>query len=348
MESDDWGSIRMPSTEVYNNLLKKGINFNADEGFRYNKYDSLATSEDLSALFEVLSSVKDSTGRSAVITPYAVVANPDFEKILHSDFNEYHYIPINETMKEYRGCENSFKLWKEGLQNRLFMPQFHGREHLNVKVWMRALKSGHRNTRLAFENRMWGISTAEDPEIRIELQAAFDFIDPTDLVYHKDIIISGLTLFNELFGYRPTCFVPSNGLLSSKLEPICSNEGIRYLSTSKIQMEPVGNNRTVKRIHWLGRQNKTGLTYVTRNCFFEPSHEGHDWINSCLNDISNAFRWNKPVIINSHRVNYIGALHPSNRENGLKQLKTLLKEITKHWKDVEFLDSSELGDIFKY
>jgi len=53
IESDDWGSIRMPSKEAFNNLQATGIDLLSDEGFRFNKYDSLATSADLELLFEV-------------------------------------------------------------------------------------------------------------------------------------------------------------------------------------------------------------------------------------------------------------------------------------------------------
>ena len=347
-ESDDWGSIRMPSIEVFDNLLKAGIDLLSDEGYRYNKYDSLATAEDLASLFEVLSSVKDRTDRPAVLTPVSLVANPDFAKILQSDFSQYFYEPFTETLNRYPGCENSFTLWKEGINKRLFMPQFHGREHLNVKVWMRALNMRHELTMKAFNNQVWGISTASDPAVKVEFQAAFDFIEPDDLKYHEDVIISGLNLFERLFGYRACFFVPPNGPFSSTLEPICSREGIKYLSTSKIQIEPLGRGRTVKRFHWSGQKNKTGLIYLTRNCFFEPVQHGRDWVDSCLYDISTAFRWHKPAVVSSHRVNYIGALYKHNRENGLTQLGVLLKRIMKAWPGTEFVTSAELGEIINY
>lgn len=345
LESDDWGSIRMPSKEVYNNLIKAGIDLISDKGFIYNKYDSLATNEDLALLFEVLSSVKDSTGRPAVLTPVSVVANPDLNKIQQSDFTEYYNEPFIETLKRYPGCENSFTFWKEGIKKRLFEPQFHGREHLNVNVWMKALKRGHAKTRLAFNNGMWGISTTADPEIEVEFQAAFDFINLEDLIHHEEVIVTGLDLFEKLFGYRGAYFVPPNGPFSSKLEPVCANAGIKYLFSSKIHLEPLGAGKTGKSIHLPGHKNRLGLTYLTRNCFFEPSQPGLDWVDNCLKDISIAFRWNKPAVISSHRVNYIGALHKNNRELGLTQLSLLLKNIMKHWPDTEFITSVELGNI---
>lgn len=345
LESDDWGSIRMPSIEVFNDLCKEGLELSADEGYRFNRYDSLATNEDLSLLFEVLTSAKDSTGRPAVMTPVCVVANPDFSKIIQTDFTEYHYEPFVETLKKYPGCENSFSLWQEGLENRLFVPQFHGREHLNVLVWMKALQNRHEKARKAFDHKMWGITVANDPSIGVEFQAAFDFINPADISYHEEVISSGLNLFERLFGYRATYFVPPNGPFSSRLEPVCSEEGIRFLSSSKIQNEPTGYGKNRKRFHWLGQVNRSGLIYLTRNCFFEPGTSGKNYIDDCLKEISVAFRWHKPAVISSHRVNYIGALYKDNRGKGLLQLSSLLKQIKLKWPDVEFLTSSELGEL---
>lgn len=345
IESDDWGSIRMPSNQVFDNLGFAGIDLLSDEGFRFNKYDTLATGEDLSSLFEVLSSVKDASGRSAVITPMAVMANPDFQKIRDNQFKTYFHEPFTDTLKRNSACESSFNRWKEGIANRLFVPQFHGREHLNVKPWLKALQMNHKNTHIAFDNQMWGISTANEPDIKLEFQAAFDFIDPEDIEYQKGVIKTGLDLFEDLLGYRATFFVPPNGPFSKQLEPVCAKAGIKYLSASKIQTEPLGFGKSRKRIHWPGQKSRDGLTYLTRNCFFEPSDEGKNWGDSCLEEISSAFKWRKPAVISSHRVNFIGALHTHNRNKGLKQLESLLKQIVKKWPDVEFITSAELGEI---
>lgn len=344
-ESDDWGSIRMPSQQVFENLIKAGIALLSDEGSRFNKFDSLATVEDLASLFGVLESVQDATGRPAVFTPFVLVANPVFNKIRDTNFSEFIYEPFTETLLRYPGCENSFKKWKEGISHRLFVPQFHGREHLNVRIWLKALRGGNNSVLTAFENNMWGISTAGDSTVGTELQAAFDVSEAEDLTYQKTVISSGLKLFRELFGYNARCFVPPNGPFNTSLEEVCYNEGIRYITTPKIHKDPLPGGRKVTRLRWLGKQSNYGITYLTRNCYFEPSQPGKDWVNSCLSDISSAFRWNKPAIISSHRVNYIGAIHDANRANGLSQLQILLNRIVKNWPGVRFVTSEELGDL---
>jgi len=344
-ESDDWGSIRMPSVETYKSLQAAGIDLTSDEGVLFNRYDSLATTADLSGLFEVLASVKDSMNRPAVFTPVAVVANPDFRKIKESAYTAYFFEPFTDTLLKNSGCEGSFDLWQEGIRRRLFVPQFHGREHLNVKVWMKALNNGNRMSRIGFDHCFWGMSTAHEPDIGLEFQAAFDFSDPADIVYQAEILDTGLLLFKNIFGYKASYFAPPNGPLSSRLESKLADNGIKYLFMPRIQLEPLGQGKVKKRLHWLGKRNTSGLRIITRNCFFEPVIQGTDWVDKCLSDISIAFRWHKPAIISTHRVNYIGALDPDNRENGLSKLYELLRRIMKNWPDAEFITTDELGRI---
>ncbi len=83
--------------------------------------------------------------------------------------------------------------------------------------------------------------------------------------------------------------------------------------------------------------------------FFEPGIiEGglcNNPIERGLKTIERAFRWHKPAIISSHRVNFVGFLNPQQREHGLDLLDKFLAEIIKRWPDVEFMSSVELGDI---
>jgi len=342
-ESDDWGSIRMPSLKVFEVLNKEGIDLKSRDAERYNLNDTLASSSDLEMLFEVLSALKDHLGNNAVFTPVSIVANPDFQKIKDSGLEQYFYEPFTDTLKRYSGCERSLDLWKEGIDNKIFVPQMHGREHLNVAAWMKALQNGDKQTRMAFDQSLWGFVPDRNKLPGVDFQAAFLLGDSSELEQHEKIIVEGLNLFEKLFGYKAEYFVPPNGPFNNDLNKTLVKNGIKYRSASKIQNEPLGNGETKKVIHWLGQRDRSGLRYITRNCFFEPSQPGKDWVDGCLNDIKIAFRWNKPAIISSHRVNYIGSLNPSNRDNGLQQLSKLLKRILKSWPDAEFMTTARLG-----
>lgn len=342
IESDDWGSLRMPSKKVFNTLQNKGLDITSGDSLRYNQFDNLATSDDLSALFDVLTQAKDNNGNTAVLSPITITANPDFKKIEGDNFQKYYFEPFTETLKRQPGCEKSFSLWKEGIKSKIFVPQFHGREHLNVQVWMDALRNNDRDTLIAFKHGCWGFNNRHHNSI--SYQAAFDIDESSELGYQKEVIISGLQLFEELFGYKASYFVPPNGPLNRALEKTAADSGIKYLFSSKIHREPIGNGRYKKRLRIPGQQNTNGQIYMNRNCFFEPSQEGKDWVASCLNDISIAFRWHKPAVISTHRVNYIGALEPENRDKGLLELIKLLRQILKLWPNVVFMTSAELGD----
>ena len=342
IESDDWGSIRMPSKKVYNKINKKGLN-TSGASFRYNNYDTLADKNDLTQLFETLSVFNDHQGSHPVFTALSVVANPDFDKIRESEYNEYYYESIITTLDRYYGSDNPFYLWLEGIKNRLFRPQFHGREHLNISVWMKDLRQNNFEARFAFDQGCWGFNNKHP--FGISYQAAFDLEYHEQLVKQVYIIQDGLNIFEKLFRYRASYFVPPNGPFNNQLEGVAALAGIRFMYSNKIQYEPQGNGKNKKRFHFFGQQNKYGQYYLTRNCFFEPSELGKDWVDSCLSDICYAFKYNKPAVISSHRVNFIGALHPSNRDSGLRQLKTLLFNILKNWPDVEFMTSDALGEL---
>jgi len=346
VESDDWGSIRMPSRDAYLRLSELGIDLRSIDYERYNLYDTLEGSEDLENLFDVLTKVKDKNGKHCVITAVSVVANPDFAKIRQDNFQNYFYEPFTSTLERYNGRSRTFNVLKEGIKSNLFIPEFHGREHLNIAAWMSLLKMNHEKTHKAFEEEMWGFVPDLTPEPVIENQAAFYITDPAELNSHAEILSSGLDLFEEIFGYRASYFVPPNGPFNNSLNKLLAEKGIRFRSTAKIQNECIGHGRYRKVVHWLGQYDPSGITYITRNCFFEPSgHPEIDWIDTCLSEISAAFRWKKPAIISSHRVNYIGGLYPANRDNSLKKLAILLDTIIRQWPDVEFMTTTTLGKL---
>jgi hypothetical protein len=234
-------------------------------------------------------------------------------------------------------------MWQIGVNENLFIPQFHGREHLNVSVWLRDLQKGVKNTMLAFEEQCWGFHNKNSHGI--DYQAAFDVEYKEDIENQKLVIIQGLELFKKIHGYSADFFVPPNGPFNNQLEEIAANGGIKYMSCSKIQKEPQGQGKFKTKFHWLGQTNRHGQKYITRNCFFEPSDSSKDWVDSCLSDIEIAFRYQKPAVISSHRVNFTGELDSKNREFGNQQFFKLLTKITNKWSDVEFLTSSELGQI---
>lgn len=331
-QSDDWGTIRMPNKEVYDILLNNNVGLNDP----YDKYDCIESTFDLKQLFEVLQSVKDFKGNPAVFTANCLAANPDFEKILQSNYGKYFYRPIDKNLVDR---------WIEGKNLNVFFPQFHGREHLNTSLWMDALKKGEKNVCLAFNNKCFGITTNTPSNKRKHFLAAFDFDDESEIEFHEHVIEEGLTLFKEYFGFDSQSFIAPNYVWSDKLNAKLIKCGIKYIQTQRNQLEPKSEGYKAV-FRYTGQQSSEGLTYINRNCLFEPSADSKkNWVESCLKDIENAFFWNTPAVISTHRVNYMSGIDMSNGAKGIEMLSKLLKKILINWPDAEFINTVELGDL---
>lgn len=345
IESDDWGSIRMPSRYIYEEFRRRCVHVDRDP---YCRYDNLATKQDMEALFEVLTSVRDKNGRHAILTANSVVANPVFDKIKESGFQEYFYEPFIETLNRSDAHKGAFDMWKQGMAEGVFHPQFHGREHLNVKKWLRTLRSGEEATRLAFDLGTFGLTSAVDSRIKNNYMGAFNSGLDKDIKEYEKIIEEGLSLFEQLFGFKSESFIATTYTWSPKIEPCLKSNGVKFLQGMVHQHVPLDDDTNFgwKKDNFIGRKSLNGLTYLMRNCYFEPS-QGGDTAEDCMKRIKIAFRWNKPATISMHRLNVIGSIDENNRTKNLASLKWLLGQIVKEYPDVEFKSSDELGKLIE-
>ncbi len=343
IESDDWGSIRMPSKQVYDGMLEKG--YPVDK-LSYLKYDSLESNSDLESLFEVLISYRDKKGNHPVITANVIMTNPDFDKIRESGFRHYYYELFTETLKRYPEHDRVFDLYRMGIGKKLFYPQLHGLEHLNVNRWMKAIQDENSNARVAFYNGFFDISVSHTIITKDSFVDALSPANAEELVEQGDRLRLASELFYKVFGYRSFTFIAPSYIWRSELEQNFRNIGIKNIQSSPYQIVPaigkLNNNR--KKFHYTGERNKFSQTYTVRNCYFEPSsNDKKDVINSCLKQIETAFKNQKPAIITSHRINFIGYLDINNRNINLDLFGNLLSKIQKKWSEVEFLTSEELS-----
>lgn len=340
IESDDWGAVRMPSINVWNKLNRAGIK--VDDPFARN--DSLATPEDLSQLFEVLLSVRDCMHNPAVITANTIMTNPNFEAISSAGFNEYFGESFKETLCKNKKTENSFLFWKEGMNQKVFYPQYHGREHLNILQWMHLLKEGDKEARTAFDYGVYGVNFKNKVSKRANLMATMDFETKEE---EKAIIknaVEGLQLFNKTFDYYSKSFIAPAYVWSSGIEKAISTFGVRYIQGISVQSVPNPmKEKYIRKYNYTGKNNRFGQRYLVRNCFFEPTvNPALDWVGNCLKRMEFIFKIKKPVIIGSHRLNYIGSINSENRKNNLKLLNELLLKIVAKWPDVIFTTSDQL------
>ena len=199
IESDDWGSIRMPSKMVFNALQKKGFSVDQSD---FNRLDSLESNDDMIALYEVLYNYKDIYNNHPIFTANSVVANPDFNKIKNSGFSNYYYEHVKETLKQYPRHDKVFDLWQEGKNNNIFYPQFHGREHLNITRWLSDLKKGSDDIMFCFNH-----NTTFSGNCDYSYMEAYDIDNNNDIKKHISTITDGLKIFEMTFGYPSRSFI---------------------------------------------------------------------------------------------------------------------------------------------
>lgn len=232
IESDDWGSICMPSAEIKQILIRQ--NYRVDK-CPYTSFDALAGEKDLNDLFSVLSDIKDGRGNHPVVTANAVMTNPDFKKIRDSDFNIYHYEMFTETLKRYPEHQNSFEIWKKGIAGHLFYPQFHGREHLNIKLWLDILQQRDSCYRDVFNNSVFYLGSHRKDGGSISIRAAYDTDKTEDLRVQAELVREGLELFENLFGYKSRSFIAPNFIYHPKLNRTLFDYGVQYIQGMKYQ-----------------------------------------------------------------------------------------------------------------
>lgn len=338
--ADDYGAI-------VNNDLKHQMEFLSEGGLlgegRFARYDALETNDDLTALFDVLSSFKDINGRNVAWTPLSVCANPNFHKIIKSGYEDYYYQTLDVTYNQKESSNNVLSLIREGIDNGFYLPQFHGREHINIGVLMRALGSRNKNVRLAFEKGALYSFLGDDGVV--SSNQALRIVTDTDLSVYHGIIRDGIICFEKIYGYKPIHFNAPGDRENRELASIMAEAGIKYIETDKLKNEYLGGGKWRTELHWNGEMNKFGQRYIIRNCVFEPGADTSDWATHTFRQIQIAYKWRKPAIVSTHRVNFAGAISEKNRRRGLSELKRLITLVQRAYPDVEFVTSKSLFEI---
>jgi len=335
----------MPSREVYEKCLQAGYRVDKNP---YERYDSLASEEDLEYLFDLLNSHKGAGGRPPVITANVLAANPDFQKISESGFKEYHFEPVTETFQKYPAHHRCFEIWKKAMGEGIFFPQSHGREHLNVSEWMQALRDNDKDVHFGFEMKMPGILTGGGTSGSANRYVeALRYNGKMDKGNKLEIVLHGLELFQDLFGYRSESFIANNYLWSPGFDEEVSKKGVRFYQGNRRMAEIRDDGSKKYHTYYLGQKNDFGQLYLVRNVAFEPTlrKDVTDPVERCLAGITTAFRMKKPAIITSHRLNFVGFIDPANRDRNLAMLNRLFKKIIRKWPQVEFLSSVGLGNL---
>lgn len=103
----------------------------------------------------------------------------------------------------------------------------------------------------------------------------------------------------------------------------------------------------------MGQKEKgsKNIISIVRNVQFEPSKDlffkrrnqpFSAQFDLAFKQIQKSIERNVPVVIDTHRVNYVGGRSEKNREYGLSQLKKLVWRIQDTYPKAEFISTAEL------
>jgi hypothetical protein len=308
----------------------------------YLQYDCLESDQDLDTLGAELNSFSDSRGQPLKFTANYNVANPDFDRMRKDGFGKYHFELFTDSMKRYHRSSDPEKKIKQLVDSNIWCPQSHGREHINVSRWLSALKIPNSEVRAAADADVYGVSRQCAPSLSASILAAFDSDSAAEVVQHEETLRSGLEIFRQIFGFSSASFIAPNYIFPERLLATLADQGVLGVQGLHLSRGPVYPSESL-RIRRTGDFEHHGLLKLVRNVQFEPSlNPRTDIVDNALRAVEKAFNRNKPAIICSHRINYMGGVDPSNRERGVASLRTLIKRTQARWPEVEFVSSPEL------
>lgn len=172
--------------------------------------------------------------------------------------------------------------------------------------------------------------------------ATYDYYGEKNFDFVANSIREGLEVFEDIFQYRSLSTIAPCYVWDDRVEGSFFDSGVQAFQGSKFQNIPSGKSFR-RRFHYNGETNSNNQLYFIRNCLFEPSLNADiDWVDKCLESIDIAFKWRKPAIVGTHRLNYVSGIESSNASNGLQLLRELLTSVLRNWPDTRFVTTADL------
>lgn len=342
IECDDWGSIGMPSGKVYQRLAKAGVPVQES---RFYKEDTLESAQDLEALFSLLKKYRDCQGNHPVMTPFCNMANPDFERIKESGFQQYYPEVFTETYERYGNRHGLMGIWQQGISEKIFVPEYHGREHIATDLWLRFLREGDKKLRCAFENGFVCYSPPGLPEVAKDFRPAFYITGDHARENLRWSMKEGIDLFKKTFGFPAIVFNAPNGVFVPEFNQDLVAGGIRFNAVPRKRLDRTKEGTYLYKAYVTGHRSREGMTCYVRNCNFEPTESAYRNTDHVMNQVQGAFLCGKAAIIGTHRANFVGGLNESCRKKGLQELDILLSRMLRKWPDIEFKSSRAFTNL---
>ncbi len=262
-------------------------------------------SQRLTALLAMLTSHRDRTGRTAVLTPNLVLAVPDAPRIVAEGGRRYHRRLLDQP--PFQAIHHAIET---GIRNGTLVPQLHGLEHCHGEGLTRCYRDGDPRVKALFESPGWWNWERLDPPLQGH------YVDGTQLPTHPlpqaqiDRLIEEAThQFQRLFGQPSRTTVAPCYLWNDDVEAAWARHHIRAIQTAGYRCdrrEADGRYHQDKPLIRPGERNRFGQIHLVRNVMYEPA-DGVHTPETALAEIQRAWRQALPAVLSTHRYNFTGS-----------------------------------------
>ncbi len=308
-QSDDWGMVRSPSnTDFIENFGEPKIW----------AYDQLESIEELELLYQILSKYKDYNNNPPFIEANFIVSNPDFSATQKIDYQDLILKSIVEN-------KDLLEKWKQGIKKRIFIPQYHGRLHFNREKMLEMIQNDPLSKKIFDSHLHGGVNNYSGGgwTLHSEYQK---WEDGSEMLYSEllDWIKIGVLDFQKAFGYTPKSTIAPQYVFTPTTARAFAEAGFKIVQGTNMQFYKKNNKKITKHIP-SGSTYYKGLISISRNVKFEPSRNHKDWCHKAvIEKCKKLIDSNTPIIIDSHRINYVGKF----ASKGRNELDMLLNDLT--------------------
>lgn len=340
IESDDWGAIRIPSTEALRQFRRKYPDYSLD---RYQLWDGLETYDDVLDLSRLLLGFEKSFEFGPpLFTCNFATANPVFDGCSFENGDYRYEIELISTTYENYGETEILPYVRKGVEHTCLKPQLHGREHINMTSWLLDCAE-QEQSRYAFELGMLGVN-------HYDKYASMDALNVNNILIDRAEYIRESQLnFEEIFGFPSDSFISPCYVSDDSCEEAARDAGVRVIQTGLFRNVPQRGGTRKRILTVFGEKSKAGQVRLVRNCQFEPAQgyfkgaSADEYAEQCFADVEAAFLREQPAVLCSHRVNYVSRADLGHKDYSLESLDKLLTKISCKYPDTVFLTSDELG-----
>lgn len=337
-ESDDWGACEAVRNSEDAIALKPVIERMGKPSL---SHSTLETPDDLERLYTTLEAVRGWDGQQAVFTAFMPMGNPDYAAIAASGFQEYHDIGLDEGVPPGWERGDLIGKWREGVARGVFSPEFHaGLHHISPLLWLELLRDkgpDSQNARALFAHSSYTQSQhlPEYHGMNAAMQHAW--------------VGRSIARFKNLFGYAPQAGVSSDTLPMT--EVVWAVNGLQIFCLKNCRLHD-GTVVTYDTKPWnsqdrncpMGAYNRRhDLVYLGRNLHLDGKKP--EDLGELTAAIQANWQRNEPVVVNTHRINYVG-LDKERCDEGYDTLRVLLGWLAGQ-EGVRFLTTSELGQLYR-